>query len=176
MNISLLSLTLGMAGLEGPLCPRTASDDHMPSTCRMLLSRARFYWEEMGRDMKYAKTCPRAPEGIAGRLDSLSSLQSGNSSLPALVRRSRENGWRVCGMSYPVPCHPSNSSVRIGAGGWAWGLFSVRAEKGSFTVVREGPDSVFCVTLNFRPEKSTHIAHYCQKVPSAPSSSMQLSS
>lgn len=161
-HVSLLSLTLGLAGLG----------NHIPSIFRMLSSRARFSWEAMSRGMRYAKTCPGASEGIAGKLDSLSSLQSGSSSSPAPVRRNSKNGWRVCKMSCPVPCRPSTSSVRsrAGRGRGAWGFFWVRAEKDSFTVVPEGSCPYFL------PEKSTRIAHYCQKVPCAPSSSMQLSS
>lgn len=116
MHISLPNLTLGLAGLRGLFCLKAASGDHIPSIFRMLLSRARFFWGARSRVMKYAKSCPRASEGTAGRLASLSSLQSGNSSSLVPVRRNSENGWRVCGMSCAAPCHPSNSSVRSGSG------------------------------------------------------------
>lgn len=116
IHISLPNLTLGLARLPGLFWPKIAFDDCMPSLRRTLLSRARFFWEAMSRDMKYGKACPRASEGTAGRSDSRSSLRSGNSSSPAPRKRSSGNGWRVCGVSCPVPCRPSTSSVR--SGGW----------------------------------------------------------
>lgn len=95
IHISLPNLTLRLARLQGLLCPKVTSDDYMPSIFRMLLSRARFFWEARSRDTKYGKTCPRASEGTAGRPELLSSLQSGNSSSPAPLRRNSGNGWRV---------------------------------------------------------------------------------